>query len=153
MEYVINFDEYKSIGIHWIALYVNGNNAIYFNSFGVEHISKEIKKFKEFRTLNYIEHVILASTITGCISISAFTSWLGIPIRITGSAIGLKICAIAAGIEKYKSIIKKKKKKHNKIVKLNNMEALTSRALIDSNERINKKFKVLKSSSKILVYL
>ena len=43
--YVINLDVYKSIGTHWIALYVNGNNVIYFDSFGVEHISKEIKKF------------------------------------------------------------------------------------------------------------
>ena len=47
--------------------------------------------------------------ITGCISISGFVSLLGIAIEITDSAIGLKICAIAAGIEKYKSIIKKKK--------------------------------------------
>ena len=29
-------DEYKSIGTHWIDLYVNGNNAKYFDSFGVE---------------------------------------------------------------------------------------------------------------------
>ena len=44
--YVVNPDEYKSIGTHWIALYVNGNNnAIYFDSFRVEHIPKEIKKF------------------------------------------------------------------------------------------------------------
>ena len=42
---VINFDEYKSVGTHWIALYVNGDHAIYFNSFGVEHIPKENKKF------------------------------------------------------------------------------------------------------------
>ena len=48
-------------------------------------------------TLNYIEHfLILASTITGCISISASASLLGIPIGITSSSIGLKICAIAA---------------------------------------------------------
>ena len=42
--YVINLDEFKSIRYHWIALYVN-NNVTYFDSFGVEHIRKEIKKF------------------------------------------------------------------------------------------------------------
>ena len=42
--YVINLDEFKPIGTHWMAWYVNGNNIIYFNSFGVEHISNEIKK-------------------------------------------------------------------------------------------------------------
>ena len=40
--YVINLDEFKSIGTHWIALYVNSNDVIYFDSFGVEHIRKEI---------------------------------------------------------------------------------------------------------------
>ena len=55
-------------------------------------------------TLKYIEHfLILTSTISGCISISAFSSFIGIPIGITSSAIGLKICAMAAGIKKYKS--------------------------------------------------
>ena len=34
-------------GTHWIALYVNDSNIIYFYSFGVEHIPKEIKKFIE----------------------------------------------------------------------------------------------------------
>ena len=43
--YVINLDEYESIGTHWIALYVNGDNIIYFDSSGVEHIPKEIAKF------------------------------------------------------------------------------------------------------------
>ena len=38
--YVINLDEYKSIGTHWIALYVTGDNVTYFDSFGVEHIPK-----------------------------------------------------------------------------------------------------------------
>ena len=62
---------------------------------------------------------------------------IGFPIRITSSAIGLKNCAIAAGIKKYKSIIKKKKKVADKIVllaksKLNSMEALISMTLIDS---------------------
>ena len=36
--YIINLDEYSDIGTHWIALYVQNNNAIYFDSFGVEHI-------------------------------------------------------------------------------------------------------------------
>ena len=40
---VTNLDEFKSIGTHWITLYMNGNNIIYFDSFGVEHVSKEIK--------------------------------------------------------------------------------------------------------------
>ena len=40
--YLINLDEYESIGTHWIAFFVNGNNIIYFDSFGVEHIPKEI---------------------------------------------------------------------------------------------------------------
>ena len=40
--YVINLDEYSDIGTHWIALYALNNNDTYFDSFGVEHISKEI---------------------------------------------------------------------------------------------------------------
>ena len=43
--FVINLDEYESIETHWIALYGYENNTTYFKSFGVEHISKEIKKF------------------------------------------------------------------------------------------------------------
>ena len=42
--YVINLDEFKSIGTDWKALYVNGNKVIYFDSFEVEHIPKEVKK-------------------------------------------------------------------------------------------------------------
>ena len=41
--YVINLDEYANVGTHWIALYVKDNEVIYFDSFGVEHIPKEIK--------------------------------------------------------------------------------------------------------------
>ena len=43
--YVINLDEYAEIGTHWIALYAKNNEFIYFNSFGIEHIPKEIKRF------------------------------------------------------------------------------------------------------------
>ena len=41
--YIINLDEYESIGTHWIALYVNAENVIYYDSFGFEHIPKEVK--------------------------------------------------------------------------------------------------------------
>ena len=81
----------------------------------IELISKKHKKIST--TLNYIGHsLILASEITGLFSISAFPSLIGIPIEMTSSAIVLKICAITAGIKKYKSIIKKRKKKYDKIV-------------------------------------
>ena len=98
------------------------------------------KKYRKvYATLNYIEDfLILAFPMTGCISISVCASLLGIPIGITSSAVGLKICPIAAGMEKYKSIIKKKKKKHHKNVlpaksKLNRIKVLISKNLIDSN--------------------
>ena len=43
--YVINLDEYANMGTHWIALFVKPKYTVYFDSFGVENISKEIKKF------------------------------------------------------------------------------------------------------------
>ena len=98
------------------------------------------RKHKNFcATLNYIEHFFIScSRITGCILISAFPCLLDIPIGITSSAIGLTICAITMGIKKYKSIIKKTRKKHDKKVllaksKLNSIEALICKALIDSD--------------------
>ena len=55
-----------------------------------ELISKKCKNV--CRVLNYIEHLlILISTVTGCVSISAFASLIGIPIGIKSSAKGLKI--------------------------------------------------------------
>ena len=42
--YLMNLDELKSIGSHWIVLYLNDNNVIYFDSFEVERIPKEIRK-------------------------------------------------------------------------------------------------------------
>ena len=100
-------------------------------------LSRKHKKI--CKTLNYIEYfLILASTITGCSSIFAFTSLLGISIGITNSAIELRICAITVGINKYKSITKKREKKHNKIVflpnsKLNWIKVSISKVLIESN--------------------
>ena len=69
------------------------------------------KQKKVCTTINYIEHFLfLGFAITGCLSISDFASFLDITIGITSFATGLKICAIAAGIKKHKSIIRKKRK-------------------------------------------
>ena len=38
--YIINLDEYESIGNHWIGFYVNAENVTYFDSFSVENIPK-----------------------------------------------------------------------------------------------------------------
>ena len=98
------------------------------------------KKHKKVcKVLNYIDLLlIVTSTITGCVSVSALASSVGIPIGVVSSSVWLKICVIAAGIKKYKSIITKKRKKHDKIIliakyKLNSIEVLISKALIDSN--------------------
>ena len=85
--------------------------------------------------LNYINHSLVSnSTITGCVSITL----VGISIGIASSTIGLKICVITAGIKKYKSMIKKKRRKNNKIVllaksKLNSIEVLIFETLTDLN--------------------
>ena len=118
-------------------------------------------------TRNYFieEHLlILTSAVTGCVSISAFSSLVGLPIGTASSAVALKICAITAGIKKYKSIIKKKRKKHDKIVllvktKLKTIQVLISRALIDSyishdefvsENNILKEYDYMKKAIKIL---
>ena len=78
-----------------------------------ELISKKYKKV--CRTLNYTEHLlILASTVTGWISISSFASLI---VAIASCAVGIKICAIPGIIKKYKSIIR----------------TIKAKALIDSN--------------------
>ena len=43
--YVMTLDEYADVGPHWIALFCNRNETLYFNSFGVEHVPEKIKKF------------------------------------------------------------------------------------------------------------
>ena len=85
---------------------------------------------KTCKYLNYVEHLlILASAITSCVPIFAFASLVCAPVGITSSVVGLKICAIFAGIIKYKSIIKKKKKKDGKIVLLGKSKLDTTEIL------------------------
>ena len=126
-------------------------------------------------TLNYIERFLIrVSTITGFISISVFAFLLGIPIATTSSAIESKICAVVARTKRFKSIINKEKKKRDKTIllpksKLNSMQVLISKALIDANishdefvsinnvlkeyDKINQKCNKLFSLKKILVHL
>ena len=69
-----------------------------------ELMSKKYKKV--YMALNYIEQLlVLASPVSRCVSISAFTSLVDIPIGIVSSAVVLKIGAITTGIKKYKLII------------------------------------------------
>ena len=94
------------------------------------------KAQKVCTTLNHIDHfLILALRLLDVFQFLLSFFYFGIPTRIPRSATGLKICAITAGIKKYMSIIKKKKKKHDKIVllaktKLNTIEVLISKVLI-----------------------
>ena len=101
------------------------------------NVLKSKKHEKTFITLNYVEHfLILASRVTGCVSISAFALLVAIPIGITSSEATIKIWVITAEIKKYKSIIKKRSKCDKIVllgrVKLNAMEVLISKDLIDS---------------------
>ena len=95
------------------------------------------KKYKKVcSTLNYTKYFLILVSAKWCVSVLQVY-------RITISAIGLDICAITAGIKKYKSVIKKKKKKHYKIVllrktKLNSIEYLIFKTLIDSYISHNK---------------
>ena len=99
-------------------------------------MSEKYKKTCKY--LHYVENLLtLVSTVIGCVSISAYASLVRVLVSITSSAIRLKIWTITAGIKQYKSIIKKKKKKHDEIVllgkdKLTTIEVLISKALIDS---------------------
>ena len=93
----------------------------------INHLLEEVKhndlmgeKYKNtYKYLNYVEYFLfLASTNISYDSVSEFASLVCVPVCITSSAVGLKICAITAGIKRYKSVIKTKKKKHDKIVLL-----------------------------------
>ena len=55
--YVINLDEYSDIGTHWRALYVNAQTITCFDSFGVEHIPKEIKKIINNNNENILPNI------------------------------------------------------------------------------------------------
>ena len=77
--------------------------------------------------------LILASAITGCISIFDFTSFIVFLIGITSCTIGLKIYVVTAEIKKYQSINERKKNKHDKIL-------LLAKSKLNSTVLISKAF-------------
>ena len=52
--YVKNLDEYADVDTHWIDLYVKNDEVIYFDSFGVEHVPEEIKRFIRHKNTNLL---------------------------------------------------------------------------------------------------
>lgn len=47
--FAISLDEYKSVGVHWVSLYVNGENLTYFDGFGVENVPEKLKNSYEIK--------------------------------------------------------------------------------------------------------
>ena len=71
-----------------------------------ELISKKHKKV--CKIIIYIEELlILGCTVTGCVSISAFSSLVFLLVGMASSEVGIKICATTVVIKKYKSVITK----------------------------------------------
>ena len=71
MAYVINLDEHKDTGAHCVALFCKKKEIVYFDSFGVEHIPKEIKKFISNKNIkaNIFRVQANNSVICGCFCI------------------------------------------------------------------------------------
>ena len=83
------------------------------------------------RDLNYFEHfIIFDSASSSCVSTSVFASLIGVFVGIASSAVESKVCAITAEIRMYNSIIKKKKKKHDKMVLLAKTKLNTTEVLV-----------------------
>ena len=149
------YNHFKNIVVENISQEFRLENIDETKTYFLKEIESKIKWWvkNKKRFLNYIENfLILASSITGCVSISVFNFLLGILIGIKSSVIGLKFCARTAGNKKWKWIIKKNKKKHDKIIflaksKLNSTEALISKILLDSkisHDKFVLKYNVLK---------
>ena len=55
------------MGMHWVSLFVKPKYTVYFDSFGIEHIPKEINKFiNNYFKIIYLEY---KHTIQSCVDI------------------------------------------------------------------------------------
>ena len=61
--YIINLDEYENTGTHWVSLFIKPKYTVYFDSFGVEHILKEINKFIRSKELGHAARNEIKSNI------------------------------------------------------------------------------------------
>ena len=148
--YVTNLYEYENTGTHWVSLFAKANEVIYFDSFSVEHIPKEINKFignkkikaSIFRIQAYdsimcgyfctefINYMLKGKTLLDYTNLFS-------PAGITGASLTL-VFTIGTGISKsLLKLTKKRKKKHNETIvlaknKLNMIDTLLSSALNDS---------------------
>ena len=86
--YVINLDEHTDTGTHWIALFCNKNKIIYFDSFGVEHIPKEIKEFIDNKNIKAnIYRVQSNNSIMCCYFCIGFIDFM-----LAGKTLIIQIC-------------------------------------------------------------
>ena len=115
--YVINLDEYADIGTHWVALFCNRNEIVYFNSFQI--VSIEISKIENYfheevnqrkscskklgihvAPFDYIDMILIVlSATTGGVAICPFTSIAGAPAGIASASFTL-IFSLTTGIIK-----------------------------------------------------
>ena len=83
--YVINRDEYTDVGTHWIALFCNRNEIVYFDSFGVEYAPREIKKFIGHKNIiSYVFRVQANNSITRGYFCIGFIEFMPAGIKLSG---------------------------------------------------------------------
>ena len=71
--YIINLDEYTDVGTHWISLFSNRSEIVYFGSLGVEHVPEEIKEFIANRNIK-LTFFAYKQTIRSCVGTFALDS-------------------------------------------------------------------------------
>ena len=109
----------------------------YFNSKIQERKTTSKTLSKYIAAFDYIEKTLIVfSATSGGISIISYTSVIGIPARIASASFTLIFSLTTGIIKKLLNLIRKKKKKHNNIVKLaksklNSIETLMPQTLID----------------------